>query len=118
MPDASDEALKKAWTKILVKLEDRVSEWRGKNEGDGAPRILFDSEVRDPYSTHQKKGQLNRIHVMEPDGNVTDIREYSPMIEALKTYRFVRAYTFAGDVEAASFVEKVVRDVIEEEKND
>lgn len=117
MPGASLEEKEKVWTKISVKIRERTDEWCAQNDGDGCRRIFFDSEKRDPYSTNQNKGRLNRIHVMEPDGTVTDIRQYSPMIAALEPYRFMRAYTFPGDDEASGFLLGAATGAIEEEKN-
>jgi uncharacterized protein len=95
--------IEKSWTKAseLARLEFQA--WNEVNSKEGYDRILFDAEMRDPYSQNEKKGRLNRIHVAV-GSKVTDIVHYSPMIGSMQPFRFIRAYTYGEDHLAAKFV--------------
>lgn len=96
--------VEKSWTKASALARKEFKDWNSANSTGGYDRILFDAQMRDPYSKSDKKGRLNRIHVAGQNGAVEDIVHYSPMIGALEPFRFIRAYTYEGDDGALGFV--------------
>ena len=112
MSQAKPDEIERFWTKSTFIIENRFKEWCVENSNGRHPRILFDSQERDPYSANENRGKLNQIHVANSDGNVTDIRELSPMINALEPFRFVRAYTFDEDHDAAKFVSDTIQEML------
>lgn len=95
--------VEKTWTKASALARKEFEGWNLEKSRDGFDRILFDAEMRDPYSKNEKKGRLNRIHVAV-GAEVKDIAHYSPMINSMEPFRFIRAYTYSDDDEAAKFV--------------
>lgn len=117
MNGASKDEEDKFWTKFVTIFESNVTEWDMKNNPD-CPSVLVHATGRDPYSTQSSKGVLNQIHVKEPDETVSDIRNYSPVIKALKPFKEIRAYLFEDggkkDHNADNFIQQATENAIRE----
>ena len=98
--------LKKRLERSIASIETKLSTW-AKANSTGAPRILTDRAVRDPYRRFEEsKGPLNQIHIRLSGSEVLDVASCSPVIAAIESFELFRAYT--DDSEARSVVERVV----------
>lgn len=97
---------KKELDRLTVAIRAKLDAWARKNS-NGAPRILTDHATRDPYKRFEEsKGPLNQIHIRLEDGKIHDVAACSPVIAAIESFEFFRAYYCDND--AAQQVNQIV----------
>jgi uncharacterized protein len=100
------------YLRVQEKVIEQIEEWLEEPERRG--RILLDSAARKPYKPIEEEGPMNQIWIRE-GSNLFDLRDRSPAVAAIETYRAFRAYAAEGDDEARKFVLDTVTNVVRQE---
>lgn len=99
--------LERRLERLVASVESKLNKWAQTNS-TGAPRILTDRAIRDPYRRFEEsKGPLNQIHIRLSGDEILDVASCSQVIGAIESFELFRAYT--DDEEARGVVESVVQ---------
>jgi HD superfamily phosphohydrolase len=97
------------YLRMQEKVIEQIEEWLEHPEQRG--RILFDSATRKPYKPIEEEGPMNQIWIRE-GSKLFDLKDRSPAVAAIDTYRAFRAYVAENDDEARKFVLNTVSNIV------
>ncbi len=103
--------------KIQHRLRGKITSLRKSNNGKLSP-MLYDKDKREPYRRYsESKGPLNQIRIKLPSGNLVDLGERSKIVKSIESFKLDRVYVADRLGESHEFVERVIREEVENVKS-
>lgn len=104
---ANKERLDSACIVALARLE----QLSGNHHGE-KPRLLIDETERVPYRRFQEsKGPLNQILIRTGNSAWTDVAKLSPVVNAIDTFKVLRAYVAQEDMQFTRSMKNIIKEV-------
>lgn len=105
--ELSTQEYENAFTKARIQFSKIIEEWvQDKKKAD---HVFMDDGERKPYKEFSEEGSpLNQIRVQTGSGQTKDINDVSPIVRAIKPFRFYRVYVDREDGESCNFVRQQI----------
>jgi hypothetical protein len=108
--EATEQKIEKQIDIVCEAISEKI---KRKNVRRAIPRILLDREQRRPYKDiEESKGPLNQILIKQPDDRLIDLVECSQVVRSIKTFKLFRLYIDGNDSESRSYVEKLIKEEV------
>jgi HD superfamily phosphohydrolase len=110
LPDGlSAEEVENITDHASVKFIERFEIWhKGKED-----QVLYDEDARSPYKPFdESKGQLIQINVRVGSGRILDLKDVSPVVAAIRPYRFLRCYFDRDNKIYSDDISSIVKEAI------
>jgi len=104
-PEMSPLEMEETTDRIAAKSLEKIDLWM-KDKGH---KVLKDDGIRSPYKPiEESNGPLNQILVKTQTGSVLDLAELSPVVSAIRPYKFSRLYFDPGVEDYTSDLNSIV----------
>lgn len=92
-----------------AEIKEKLTEWKSQESSD-TPIIIFDSASRTPYKPIEHSGgPLDQINIRTQGNILVDLKNRSPIVNAIPTFKLLRAYVDRSNEGAKEAVEKIIR---------
>jgi uncharacterized protein len=104
-PSMSPTEMEDETDRISVKSLEKIDIWmKGKGH-----RVLKDEGIRSPYKPLEESGgRLNQILVRTQFGQIVDLADLSPIVSAIRPYRFARLYFDPSREDYSSNLDEII----------